>query len=135
IAIDFIPNSLQALIILRAISPLFAIKMLEILVPNFCSPYYYRFMFPCFFHGLDSLLLAKASIARIIIGLVSIGSITKSIIPFSAAIYGLAYFSRYSLASFFFIAIASADPFKSLLCMMVIAASGPSTAISDVGQA
>src|SRR5919106_2618218 len=110
--------------------------MLEILVANFCSPcYYYRFMFPCFFHGLDSLLLTKASIARIIIGLVSIGSITKSILPISAAIYGLAYFSRNSFASFFLMVLASVDCFKSFLCMMVIAASGPSTAISAVGQA
>src|SRR4026208_554076 len=127
--------------ILRAISPLFAIKMLEILYAIIChhSLYYimlnYKFMFPCFFHGLDSFLFAIASRARIIIGRVSRGSITRSITPFSAAIYGLANLSRNSFASFFLVATTSADCFKSLLWIIVIAASGPSTAISAVGHA
>src|SRR5215467_5049525 len=97
--------------------------------------HFYRFMFPCFFDGLDSLLVVRALSAAIIMGLVSIGSITISIIPFSAAMYGLANFSRNSLASFFFTEAASADCFKSLLCIIVMAASGPKTAISAVGHA
>ena len=91
------------------------------------SSHTYRFIFPCFFHGRPSFLLAKVSKALIIIGLVSIGSITKSMLPFSAAIYGLANLSRNSFASFFLVVTASADCFKSLRCIIVIAASGPRT--------
>jgi hypothetical protein len=83
-ATDFIPSSLQARTTLRAISPLFAIRIL--LIDLVVIMHLYRFIFPCFFHGCVSLLVENVSSARIIIGLVSIGSITKSIIPFSAAI-------------------------------------------------
>src|SRR3712207_3326592 len=92
-------------------------------------------MLPCFFQGLDSFLFARALSACIIMDLVSIGSITTSIIPFSAAIYGFANLSRNSLASFFFVSAALGVFFSSLLCVIVTAASGPRTAISALGQA
>src|SRR5262245_6717371 len=95
----------------------------------------YKFMFPCFFHGCISLLVDNVSRARIIIGLVSIGSITKSIIPFSAAIYGLANFSLYSFARAFLVLAKFSDFLRSRRCIIVIAASGPRTAISAVGHA
>src|SRR5689334_11978575 len=100
---DFICNSLQALITLRAISPLFAIIILEISFP--ISDLLYRLMLPCFLTGLVCLLFCIIFRALTIIILVSIGSITRSIIPFSAAMYGFANFSRYSAASFFLISI------------------------------
>src|ERR671918_2913091 len=130
-ATDFIPRSLQARITLRAISPLFAISMLVI----FFDICYHKLILPCFFQGLESFLLARALSACIIMGLVSIGSITTSIILFSAAIYGFANLSRNSLASFFFISAALGVFFSSLLCVMVIAASGPRTAILALGHA
>src|SRR5919201_7143485 len=96
---------------------------------------YHKLMMPCFFQGLNSFLLARALSACIIMGRVSMGSITTSITPFSAAIYGFANLSRYSLASFFFVSAAFGAFFRSLLCMMVTAASGPRTAISALGHA
>src|SRR2546421_11261152 len=129
-----IPSSLDARIILSAISPRFAIKILEITRPIFLAPIY-KFMLPCFLNGLESFLFANASSEWIIIGLVSAGSNTASMIPFSAAMYGLANLSRNSLASFFLVVTASRDCFKSLLCIIVMAASGPRTAISAVGHA
>src|SRR5918996_1164785 len=111
-AIGFIDICLQARTILRAISPLLAIKIEEIFLAIFPQASY-RLMFPCFLGGLMSLLSARLSRARMIDGLVSIGSITTSIMPFSAAIYGLANLSLNSLASFFLVAIASGDCFRS----------------------
>src|SRR5918996_6590350 len=130
-ATDFIPRSLQARITLRAISPLFAISM-QVIFFDIC---YHKLMLPCFFQGLDSFLLARALSACIIMGLVSIGSITTSITPFSAAIYGFANLLRNSLASFFFVSAAFGVFFRSLRCMIVTAVSGPRTAIAAPGHA
>ena len=71
-------------------------------------------MLPCLRTGLDSLLFCNTLRAFTIIILVSIGSITISIIPFSAAMYGFANFSRYSFASFFLISIGFFELFEIL---------------------
>src|ERR671933_155402 len=127
------PSSLQARITLKAISPLFAISMLVIFFD--IAEHHHRLILPCFFHGLGWFLFESISSALISIGLVSVGSITKSMVPFSAAIYGFANLSRYSFTSCFFLTAASAELFSSLRWMIVIAASGPNTAISAVGHA
>src|SRR5262249_38871466 len=99
------------------------------------DPHHQRLMLPCFFHGLASFLFASASSDLIIMGRVSAGSITASMVPFSAAMYGFANLSRNSLASRFLVASASGEFLRSLRCIIVMAASGPRTAISAVGQA
>src|SRR5262245_607445 len=91
-------------------------------------------MLPCFLDGLDSLLFAKASSAWIIVGLVSIGSTTASITPFSAAMYGFENLSRNSFCYCLFVLTGSGDCFSFRRCIIVMAASGPRTAISAVGH-
>src|SRR5256712_7062356 len=92
-------------------------------------------MLPCFRGGRASLFVFTDSRYLINTSLVSEGSMTSSTYPLPAAMYGLLNFSRYSLTSFLFSATASFALAISLRKIMLIAASGPITAISAEGQA
>src|SRR3989442_6353619 len=71
-----------------AISPLFAISIFL----NTGTPWPYKGMFPCFLGGLASLFVLKRSKYLIRTSRVSLGLITSSMYPCSAAMYGFANF-------------------------------------------
>ena len=83
-AIDLIPNSPHARITLRAISPLFAISRLSIFFANQTT--FLKIYVPMLLRRSTSFLFVSAIKAAIIMGLVSIGSITISMMPFSAVL-------------------------------------------------
>src|SRR5690606_9129364 len=90
-------------------------------------------MLPCFLGGFWSRFVASISSERMILARVSSGRITSSMYPSSAALKGLANFSRYSASSSTRRAAGSLASWSSLRNTMLTAPSGPITAISAVG--
>lgn len=95
----------------------------------------YKGIFPCFRFGKSGTLFSSMLNALISFLLVSCGKITSSINPRSAARYGVANFSAYSVSfSKSFAAGSSADEI-SFLKIISLAPLAPITAISAEGQA
>src|SRR5690349_20622537 len=92
-------------------------------------------MFPCFLLGRISRFEASRRNAFTISIRVSWGGMTPSTYPRSAARYGLASVSSYSVTSCARVASGSAASFSSLRYRMLTAPWAPITAICAVGQA